>query len=61
MFESSLYDCGPCIELIGGLVRENRPVAHLATLPFLSLSLAKWSTSAAQPGDPLSKVCPLNQ
>ena len=60
MFESSLYDCGPCIELVGGLVC--REAIVFETMHCLSLSpfLGKWSTSAAQPGDPFPKVCPLS-
>ena len=37
MFESSLYDCAPCIELIGGLVRVH--FTSMLCLFTLSLSL----------------------
>ena len=55
MFESSLYDCGPCIELIGGLVCYSMREWFICTFTH-SLSPAKWATSAAQPRDPLPKV-----
>ena len=56
MFESSLYDCAPCIELVGGLVSVYFTLMLcLFTLP--PPPPAKWTATVIEPGNSLSKVC----